>query len=426
MHKERLHFAWLILIGLCVSVGLGKAALNNSAGLFLSPVSQDLNVGVGSLTIYLSVSSIVTLLFLPFGGKLLSKYSARLVLFFAIVLQAGAFALFGLMNSVWEWYLLAIPLAIGGVFITVIGGPVLIERWFSKGKGIALGILSAIGGLLGVFAQPIIGTLISQFGWRNTYFITGIGVLIIVAPIILLLIRNFPKDKNTKAYEDTSAGIDSHKKTQSIEGIAYTTAKKTPAFFLLGLFFFIITAISSFTMHVPTYLVNHGQKVSIAGAMMSALMVGVFVGSLVFGYLTDNIGAKKVGLLAMTLGLIAIILLIAMPSFIVIVAVALFLFGMFTSSIGTIAPAMASALFGSKDYSQIYSTSSIGLALASIVALPAYGFIYDISGSYTTGLIIIVLLFLANIIAIILAFKNKEKLVKEGYWNSRKKGDLND
>lgn len=178
-------------------------------------------------------------------------------------------------------------------------------------------------------------------------------------------------------------------------------------------------------MHVPTYLVNHGQKVSIAGAMMSALMVGVFVGSLLFGYLTDKIGAKKVGLLAMILGLIATILLIAMPDFIVVVAVALFLFGVFTSSIGTIAPAMASSLFGSKDYSQIYSTSSIGLALASIVALPAYGFIYDISGSYTTGLIIIILLFLVNIIAIILAFKNKEKLVKEGYWNSKKKGDLN-
>ncbi|MDR5649557.1 MFS transporter [Staphylococcus nepalensis] len=425
MHKERLHFAWLILIGLCVSVGLGKAALNNSAGLFLSPVSQDLNVGVGSLTIYLSVSSIVTLLFLPFGGKLLSKYSARLVLFFAIIFQAGAFALFGLMNSIWGWYLLAIPLAIGGVFITVIGGPVLIERWFSKGKGLALGILSAIGGLLGVFAQPIIGALISQFGWRNAYFITGLGVLIIVTPIILLLIRNSPKDKNTKAYGDTSTDIDPHKQIQNIEGIAYTTAKKTPAFFLLALFFFIITAISSFTMHVPTYLVNHGQKVSIAGAMMSALMVGVFVGSLVFGYLTDKIGAKKVGLLAMILGLIATILLIAMPDFIVVVAVALFLFGMFTSSIGTIAPAMASSLFGSKDYSQIYSNSSIGLALASIVALPAYGFIYDISGSYTTGLIIIILLFVVNIIAIILAFKNKEKLVKEGYWNSKKKGDLN-
>src|SRR5699024_7441711 len=131
----------------------------------------------------------------------------------------------------------------------------LVERLLSKGKGLALGILSAIGGLLGVFAQPIIGALISQFGWRNAYFITGLGVLIIVTPIILLLIRNSPKDKNTKAYGDTSTDIDPHKQIQNIEGIAYTTAKKTPAFFLLALFFFIITAISSFTMHVPTYLV---------------------------------------------------------------------------------------------------------------------------------------------------------------------------
>ena len=29
MHKRKIHFAWLILIGLCVAVGLGKSALNN-------------------------------------------------------------------------------------------------------------------------------------------------------------------------------------------------------------------------------------------------------------------------------------------------------------------------------------------------------------------------------------------------------------
>ncbi|GAB1613746.1 MFS transporter [Mammaliicoccus lentus] len=419
MHKRKIHFAWLILIGLCVAVGLGKSALNNSSGLFLSPVAKDLDVGMGSLTIYLSISSIVTLLFLPFGGKILSKYSARIVLFIAIILQAGSFALFGVMNSVWGWYVLSIPLAIGGVFITVIGGPILIERWFSKGKGLALGILSAIGGLLGVFAQPIVGALISQFGWRTAYLITGLGVMIIVAPIILLLIRNFPKDKNTKAYGDLSDDSNENEQQQVVEGIDYSIAKKTPAFFLLGLFFFIITAISSFTMHVPTYLVNHGQKVSVAGAMMSALMAGVFVGSLIFGYLTDKIGAKKVGLLAMTLGLLASVLLISLPDLVVVVTIALFLFGMFTASIGTIAPAMASSLFGSKDYSQIYSSSSIGLALASIVALPAYGFIYDISGSYTLGLIIIIILFIVNIISIILAFKNKEVLVEKGYWNSK-------
>src|SRR5699024_12715295 len=121
---------WLVLIGLCITVGLGKAGINNTAGLFVSPISKDLGIGVGNLTLYLSISSIFIMIFLPIGGKVMAKYDARVVLIIAIILQAGAFAAFGLMSSVWGWYILAIPLAIGGVFITVLAGPVLIERWF--------------------------------------------------------------------------------------------------------------------------------------------------------------------------------------------------------------------------------------------------------------------------------------------------------
>ncbi|CAM5705746.1 MFS transporter OS=Lysinibacillus sphaericus OX=1421 GN=LS41612_21605 PE=4 SV=1 [Lysinibacillus sphaericus] len=55
-NKKRLHFAWLVLLGLCISVGLAKSGLNSSAGLFLSPVSEDIGVGLGNLTLYLSSS----------------------------------------------------------------------------------------------------------------------------------------------------------------------------------------------------------------------------------------------------------------------------------------------------------------------------------------------------------------------------------
>ncbi|CAM5431684.1 MFS transporter OS=Lysinibacillus sphaericus OX=1421 GN=LS41612_21605 PE=4 SV=1 [Lysinibacillus sphaericus] len=123
-NKKRLHFAWLVLLGLCISVGLAKSGLNSSAGLFLSPVSEDIGVGLGNLTLYLSISSIVTMVFLPIGGKLMAKYDTRMLLSIAIILQAGAFALFGMMSSVWGWYILAMPLAVGGVLITVLAGPV--------------------------------------------------------------------------------------------------------------------------------------------------------------------------------------------------------------------------------------------------------------------------------------------------------------
>lgn len=141
-NKKKIHYAWWILVGLCLIVGLGKGGLNNSSGLFLNPISKDLGIGMGNLSLYFSVSAIVTMIFLPIGGKLMAKYDTRLLLTVAIILQAGAFAMFGLMNSVWGWYLFAIPLAVGGVFITVMAGPVLINQWFKKKNGLALGSLS--------------------------------------------------------------------------------------------------------------------------------------------------------------------------------------------------------------------------------------------------------------------------------------------
>src|SRR5699024_11618462 len=97
--KNKIHLAWFILIRLCITVRLGKAALNNTAGLFVTPISEELGMLKGNLTVYLSISSIITMIFLPVGGKLMAKYDARAILIIATILQAGAFAMFGFMIS---------------------------------------------------------------------------------------------------------------------------------------------------------------------------------------------------------------------------------------------------------------------------------------------------------------------------------------
>src|SRR5699024_5159911 len=132
--------------------------------------------------------------------------------------------------------------------------------------------------------------------------------------------------------------------------------------------------------------------------------------------LSDKIGAKRTSLLAMVLGLVSMILLVGLTEFVVAIIIALTLFGFMTASVGTIAPAMTSALFGSRDYSQIYSTASMGLAVASIIALPTYGYIFDFTGSYTSALYIIMVLFVANIIFTLMAFRNRDKMIEKGFW----------
>ncbi|MGN7358974.1 MFS transporter [Paenibacillus sp. SAF-054] len=418
--KRKIHYAWWILLGLCLMVGLGKAGLNNSAGLFLKQVSNELGVGMGSLSLYFSVSAIITMIFLPIGGKLMAKYDTRLILTIAIILQAGAFAAFGFMHSVWGWYILAVPLAVGGVFITVIAGPVLINQWFKKSKGLALGIMGAAGGVLGAITQPVVGNLIAGQGWRASYMIVGIAVIIIVVPIVMLLIRKSPQDKKTLPYGAESAGgaheASAHTSADD-KGVTLAAARKSSAFYALIAFFFLITSAASFSMHIPTYLMNKGFDVSFAGNVMATNMIGVLIGSLLIGYASDKIGTRNTAMGTMLLGMLSIGLLLFSPSSTVVISIAVLLFGLVSASIGTLGPALTSSLFGNKEYSQIYSNASLGLAISSIVALPAYGFVFDYTGSYTPVLYAIGIMMIINIVCIGMAFKGKKKLEQAGLWN---------
>lgn len=378
---------------------------------------------MGKLNLYFSVAGVVTLLFLPFAGKIMAKYDIRLILIVAIILQAGAFAIFGLMKSVWGWYIFAVPLTVGGVFITVIAGPVIINQWFKKSNGLALGIMTATVGLIGIAAQPIIAKLISAQGWRSSYIIVGLFVIAIVVPTILLFIKKSPQSKGIQPYgadmvdqtqqtnaAPTSAGVE--------EGISMAVAKKSSAFYALIIFFFLITSIASFSMQIPTYLSEKGFDVTFAGNVMGTYMGGVLVGSLLIGFLSDKIGSKMTALLAMVLGIISFGLLLFASSSTLIISIAMALFGVIASSIGTLGPALTTSLFGNKEYSQIYSSASLGLAISSVVALPIYGFAYDLTGSYTIVLYAIVIMLFINIICVAWAFKGKDKLVKAGHWNS--------
>ncbi|MHA3724422.1 MFS transporter [Leucobacter sp. HY1910] len=419
---KRIHYAWWILVAVSIIVGLGKGALNNTSGLFIAPVTKDLGFGVGQFTLYFSVAAIVTMVFLPIGGKLLAKYDVRQVVLGAITLQAGAIMLFGLMSAVWGWYLLAVPLSMGGTIITVIVGPVLINQWFKTRNGLALGVLSAAGGLIGAIAQPVTSFLIGAYGWRIAYMVLGGFSLAIVVAATLLLLRKSPEsiglrplgaEASPEAEFDASAPVAA--KPVSAEGIEIAVARKSVPFLMLALFFFFITSVASFSQHIPNHLEQLGFEQSFSGTVMSIYMLGVLVGSLILGALVDMLSSKFTAVLTMIVGIIAIGLLIVTNNPIVI-CVAVALFGLISASIGIIAPAMVTSLFGKRDYAQIYATASTGLALASIVALPAYGFVYDATKTYQPVLFAIIVMLAINIVIVLVAFAAQKRMVAKGAW----------
>lgn len=234
--------------------------LNNTAGLFLSPVSQDLGIGMGTLSLYFSISAVATMIFSPIGGRLMAKYDPRQIIVGAIILQAGSFALFGLMSSVWGWYLLAVPLSSGGTVVGVIIGPVLINQWFQKKNGLALGVLSAAGGLFGAIAQPVVAKLIANSGWQTAYITVGVASMAIVIPVALVLLKRSPEAHGVQPFgaDEVITGEPAQTQGAKQDGIEVAVARKSVPFYMLVTFFFFVASISNFSMHIPKHLENIG------------------------------------------------------------------------------------------------------------------------------------------------------------------------
>ena len=117
-------------------------------GLFLSPISRDLGFGIGSLSIMYSVSALVGAVWNPIAGKLLQKYSIRMITGISVCVHALCFAAMGLMHQLWGWYSFVGLMALGAAFTTQLVGPVLINKWFKEKNGTAMGIMMAAVGLL--------------------------------------------------------------------------------------------------------------------------------------------------------------------------------------------------------------------------------------------------------------------------------------
>ncbi|MEK4425036.1 MFS transporter [Solibacillus sp. FSL K6-1523] len=417
--RKKIHYAWWVLFGLVVMVGAAKGGIMTTGGLFLTSVTEDLGIGMGSLTLYFSISSIVTMISLPFAGKLIAKYNIRVLLVAAVILEAGSFAMFGFMNSVWGWYLFAIPMAMGSVIVTQLAGPVLINNWFKKHRGLAIGIMVAAGGLIGAFLQPVAGNLIASAGWRSTYIILGVGVMAVVIPIVLITIRKAPQQKGLQPYgmEDMKQKDLLKVSTTTNSGVSTAVAKKSSAFIFLLIFFFFDTSIAAFNQHVAPFAMGIGYDIKFAGNAMGAWSVGVVIGALFFGFLSDKIGVRNTATSAMLLGLVPVGILIVIPENPIMFTIATGLYGFVVASLGTLGPLLTTALFGNKEFSQIYGLAITGLAVAGIVALPAYGFIFEITGSYTYVLYAIFVMLLLNVGSIFFAFRGKKKLEKAGHWN---------
>lgn len=405
------HYAWVILFAMCIIRSLSAAGINNTGGLFLTPVSAALGVGVGTVSIYFSISSVASFLFMPVAGRLVHRYSIKLLIIAAVILQAGSFAALGFMRSVWGWYVLSVPMGIGGAVLVNLAGPILINRWFKNNTGTALGIMMACMGLFGAFIQPLTLRMIGGVGWEKTYILLGGGIAVITLLFALLLLKSSPRDMGLQPLE-TKQKSDEKPSPTAGPSVALGRAMKSSAFYLLLFFMVSLTAFGAFSQHMAPYGQSLGYGSGQMEKILSIGMIGSTVGAILIGVVSDKAGAFKTTM-AIIGGVAAAIICLALGGHSYwIFMLGSFLLGLSAMGIPVLAPLLTSAFFGGKDYESIYANVMMGPPFASVVMLPLYGYFFDLKGNYNLALILLGVFALAGAICITAGWRAKDKLSK--------------
>ena len=357
-------------------------------GLFTAPVTEDLGISRTAFSTFSTIMSILGMILSPVAGKVFAKKDTRMIMSISLLIAVIGYTCLSFVNDVVLLYILALVIGTGSAFCTTVPIAVVLTRWFVKDRSKAMSITFAGSSIGAMILSPVITSIINSMGWRMAFRLLGLGMLVILVPIVFLLVRSKPEDKGLKALgadDAVASGASPAESGQS--GLPLRELRKHPTFwvFVIGIFVMLLTMGAMY--HMPAHITGIGISSELAATFVSIYSLIAIFGKLLMGAVFDRFGVKA-GILLGTvcMGLCYVFLLIA-KTFPVLIVVAVF-YGL-GSAHGTIfPPTLTSKLYGSKYYSEIFgfvnAFASLSLAVCNIImAAP-----YDATGSYTLSWII--------------------------------------
>lgn len=292
MASGSIFFGWWVTTVFAVMVFV-SAGVRHAVGPFLKPMVADLGVDRASFSLVIALGLFLYGAFMPWVGSLVDRMGARMVTVAGSVLLAASLALTGLCRGLWDLALVYGVLVSLGLAAT---GPVVanavVTRWFVRRRGTAVSILGSAAMTGMSLLVPLLTWSILTVGWRATYALIGAGVLVVLMPLCLWVVRDSPESLGLSADGDAApagdAGVMPHRTPAG-------TAMRTVAFWqLAGTFTTCGFSMTLLSTHGVPMLTDHGYT-----PMFASWTFGVLGGSSIFftmllGAASDRFGRRPV------------------------------------------------------------------------------------------------------------------------------------
>ncbi len=353
-------------------------------------------------------------------GMLVDRLGTRAVFPLGALLGGVGLAAASRSKELWELYFwFGIVTSMGVCAFAWLPTSSVLKIWFSRKFGTAMGITNAGIGLGMLTFLPLSQTLTQRFGWRSALLILAGIVLIIIGLFNVLLQRNRPSDMGlfpdgdppeqeplSKARSRHYSRLEKQRSATGSElGWSIQQAMRTRAFWMLAIAFFCMPMVSfSLVLHQMAYVVDKGFNPIYAAWVLGLMGVVNSAGMIFFGSISDRIGREK----AFTLSNVSMATSILMFSCLDLnrewtLWAYVVLSGLGQGVGATLFPPMVANLFQGAGFGKIMGMLSINLGFGGAFGAWLLGTIYDLTGTYQLGFILLVLILAAAVTAVWIA-----------------------
>ena len=405
VRRKRIHPAWIVAAVAFLAL-VGAAGFRAAPGVLMVPLQDEFGWSTTVLSAAVSINLVLFGLTAPFAAALMERFGIRAVTSVALVLIGAGSALTVFVNQSWQilltWGLL---IGLGTGSMALVFAATIANTWFTKSRGLVIGILTAGSAAGQLVFLPFIAMLAQDPGWRQASLLIAAGALAVV-PLVLKFLKNSPADAGVLAYgADAPAEPASGTAPSPSASAAPSTPSAAPggnaavrALQVLrraskvGTFWALVAgfAICGATTNglIGTHFIpsahDHGMPETTAAGLLAVVGIFDIVGTIASGWLTDRFNPRillavyyqfrGIGLLVLPLLLSATV----QPSMIVFVVI----YGL--DWVATVPPtaAICRQVFGSDGsvvFGWVFAAHQLGAAAAALAA----GAIRDATGQYT-------------------------------------------
>lgn len=394
--NDRFFFGWLMLAAGALCLFASGPGQSHAFSVFITPIGEDLGISRTAVSTAYAAATLAAACGLPWVGRLVDRFGVRAVMLWVGALFGAGAAAFGQVPNLWLLAVGFAALRFLGQGSLMICSYNLVAQWFSRKRGLAMG-LASLGFSLSMAVHPTFSHwLIDEAGWRQAWLWLGVSTWVLLVPCAALLVRNRPEDLGLAPDGEPAPDIAANSAEPgdffAEAGLTLREAMRTSAFWICAVAVATLSlTITAIFFHQVSILESRGLSPGDASRVfaVSALTMVAFMP--VFGRLLDRLRTRTVfagGLLLMSCSLTALAAVSGDLSAVFFGIV----FGIANAGSHNLLAYIWPRFFGRRHLGSIQGASQMVSVLGASVGPIPFGLAWDLYGSYTGALFAFALL----------------------------------